>query len=92
MDAERSGFSLPWTSSKFNRCSIDSTGATSGIDNFAIRWSMADGGGVIAGVVVDGFLCCKGISVGVGVRVVDLSPSINFLTVSDIFGGAGVED
>ena len=47
---------------------------------------MADGGGVIAGVVVDGFLCCKGISVGVGVRVVDLSPSINFLTVSDIFG------
>ena len=45
---------------------------------------MADGGGVIDGeVVADGFVCGKE---GAGVRVVDLSPSINFFTVSDIFG------
>ena len=91
LDPERPAFSFSWTSSNCNRCSIDSTGATSGIDNFAIRWSMDDGGGLIAGVIVEDFLFCKGVSWGGGVRVDDLSPSINFLTVSDIFGGAGIE-
>jgi hypothetical protein len=44
---------------------------------------MADGAGVIDCVVGDGFVCGKE---GAGVRVVDLSPSINFFTVSDILG------
>jgi hypothetical protein len=44
---------------------------------------MADGAGAIDGVVGDGFVCGKEEA---GVRVVDLSPSINFFTVSDIFG------
>ena len=81
LDAARSGFPVAWTSSNCRRCLIDSTGATSGIDSFAICWSNSDGGGF-----GDGFVCWGGILIGAGVRVVDLSPSINFLTVSDIFG------
>jgi hypothetical protein len=72
---------------------IDSIGVTSGIDNFAIRWSISDGGDLIDGaVVVDGFVRCGGTGFGAGIRVVDLSPSINFLTVSVIFGGGGIAD
>jgi hypothetical protein len=45
---------------------------------------MTDEGGEIDGLApADGFDCGKA---GVGVRVVDLSPSINFFTVSDILG------
>lgn len=43
-----------------------------------------DGGGV-----VDGFVRCKGTGFGAGVRVVDLSPFINSLTIFVIFGVAG---
>jgi len=81
LDAERPGFPVVCTSSNCSRCLIDSTGATSGIDSFAIRWSNSDGGSL-----GDGLVSWGGTSFGVGVRVVDLSPSINFLTVSDIFG------
>jgi len=43
-------------------------------------------------VVVDGFVRFGGIGFGTGVRVVDLSPSISFLTVSVILGWAGLDD
>ena len=70
---------------------MDSTCATSGIDNFAIRWPIADGGGLVErGVIVDGFVRFGETGFGADVRVVDLSPSINFLTVSIIFGGGGI--
>ena len=70
---------------------MDSTCATSGIDNFAIRLSISDGGGLIDGAAVgDGFLRCRETGFAVGVRVVDLRLSINFLTVSVIFGGGGI--
>lgn len=39
---------------------------------------------------MDGFVRCRGAGFGTGVRIVDLSPSINFLTVSAIFGGGGI--
>ena len=81
LDAERPGFPVACTSSNCSRCLIDSTGATSGIDSFAMRWSNSDG--VTLG---DGLMSWVGTSFGVGVRLVDLSPSINFLTVSEIFG------
>ena len=81
LDAERPGFPVACTSSNCSRCLIDSTGATSGIDSFAMRWSNSDG--VTLG---DGLMSWVGTSLGVGVRLVDLSPSINFLTVSDNFG------
>ncbi len=81
LDAERPGFPVACTSSNCSRCLIDSTGATSGIESFAIRWSNSDGGSL-----GDGLVRWGGIFLGAGVRVVDLSPSINFLTVSDIFG------
>ena len=81
LDAERPGFPGVWTSSNCRRCLIDSTGATSGIDSFAIRWSNSDGGSL-----GDGLVSWGGIFFGAGVRLVDLSPSINFFTVSDIFG------
>ena len=70
------------TSSNCKRCLIDSTGVTSGMDNFAICWSMADGGGVNGVVMAAGGFGKE----GAGVRLVDLSPSINFFTVSDILG------
>ncbi len=38
---------------------------------------------------MDGLVRCRGAGFGTGVRIVDLSPSINFLTVSFIFGGDG---
>lgn len=81
LDAERPGFPVACISSNCSRCLIDSAGATSGIDSFAIRWSNSDGV-----TLVDGLVRWGATSFGVGVRVVDLSPSINFLTVSDIFG------
>ena len=81
LSAEPPGLPAACASSNCSRCLIASTGATSGIDSFAIRWSNADGGGF-----VDGLVRWGGISFGAGVRVVDLSPSINFLTVSDIVG------
>ena len=81
LDVERPGVPVACISSNSSRCLIDSTGATSGIDSFAIRWSNSDEGSFIDGLVRWG-----GISFGMVVRVVDLSPSINFFTVSDIFG------
>ena len=72
---------------------IDSTGFTSGIDSFAIRWPISDGGSVVEGrVAVDGFVRCGETCLGGSVRVVDLSSSINFLTVSVILGWVGMED
>lgn len=64
------------------------------MESFAIRWSMLDRGGLIAGVVLGvGFEGCKGTCfLGVGLGAVDLSPSINLFTVSDIFGWAGIDD
>ncbi len=86
---ELSGVCVP---SSCRRCLIDSTGATSGIDSFAIRWSMADGGGLMDGIVVrDGFVCSRGTRLVAGMPVVAFRPSINFLTVSDIFGWGGFE-
>ncbi len=73
---------------------MDSTDATSGIESFAIRWSILDGGGLIAGAVLVrgvGFVAGGGTSCGVALGAVDLSPSINLLTVSDIFGWAGID-
>jgi len=55
--------------------------------NFAICLSISDGGGLIDGDAFrDGFIRCEGTGFGAGIRIVDLSPSINFLTVSVIFG------
>lgn len=88
---ERPALAVACTSSSCSRCLMDSTGATSGIDNFAIRWPIADGGGLVdRGVIVDGSVRFGRTGFGAGVRVVDLSPSINFLTVSIIFGGGGI--
>lgn len=71
---------------------MDSTGVTSGIESLAIRWSIADGGGEIWGVAVgaDGVLGWGGAFSGEGLRFVALRRSINCLTVSDIFEGAGM--
>ena len=81
LDADCPGFPVACISSNCSRCLIDSAGATSGIDSFAMRWSNSDGGSLGGGLVRWGE-----ISFGMGVRLVDLSPSINFFTVSDIFG------
>ncbi len=63
------------------------------MESFAIRWSILDGGGFIAGVVLGvGVEGCRGTCFGVGLGAVDLSPSINLFTVSDIFGWAGIDD
>ena len=70
---------------------MDSTCATSGIDNFAICLSISDGGGLIDGDAFwDVFVCCGGTGFSTGVRVANLSPSNNSLTVSAIFGGDGI--
>lgn len=62
------------------------------MESFAIRWSMLDGGGVIAGLFLGAdFVDCRGTGLGVGFGAVDLSPSINLFTVSDIFGWAGID-
>ena len=49
MEVEPPGLPAVCTSSNCSRCLIDSTGETSGMDSFAIRWSIADGGGEIGG-------------------------------------------
>ncbi len=53
---------------------------------------MLEGGGLIAGAVLvrrEGVVGCGGACCGVGFGAVDLSPSINLFTVSDILGWAG---